>query len=205
MNCGFHLHPLPLPMVPKLAWVKVPPTRGRGANFSLPPSSPEHRVCAQGGSRRPQAGCPGADHSLPSVRVFQLTVSVAFLLFVSASGSCFLQGAMARVADGCPAAGPGKSGPGRRPGCRRGNIQCDVSVPMGPGAMVGGCVQTTQRLSFCLCTPCSHQAPPSCEAAAVDEGEALSGVADMLDRPPALPGESEWVPVLPSCRPQPGA
>ena len=48
MNCGFHLHPLPLPMVPKLAWVKVPPTRGRGANFSLPPSSPEHRVCAQG-------------------------------------------------------------------------------------------------------------------------------------------------------------
>lgn len=115
----------------------TPLPRG-GTNFSLPPPSPEHRVCAQGGSLRPQAGCPGADHSLPCVRGFRLTVLAAFLLFVSASGSHFLQGAVARMADGCPAAGPGESGPGRRPGRWRGNIQCDVSVPVGPGAMVGG-------------------------------------------------------------------
>lgn len=107
------------------------------------------------------------------------------------------------MADGCPAAGPGEPGPGRRPGRRRGNIQCDVSVPVGLGAVGGGACGPL-RLSFCLCAPCSPQAPPSCEAAGVDEGEALSGVADVLDRPPALPGEREWVPVLPSCHPQPG-
>lgn len=135
--------------------------------------------------------------------VFRLTVSVAFLLFVSASASRFLQGAVARVADGCPAAGPGESGPSRCPGRRRGNIQCDVSVPVGPGA-VGVCVWTTQRLSFCLCTLCRHQTPPSCAATGVDEDEALSGVADVLDRPLAPPGEHEWVPILPACRPQPG-
>ncbi|XP_010830846.1 PREDICTED: spermatogenesis- and oogenesis-specific basic helix-loop-helix-containing protein 1 [Bison bison bison] len=46
-----------------------------------------------------------------------------------------------------------------------------------------------------------HQAPPSCEAAAVDEGEALSGVADMLDRPPALPESPSLVPQSPGPRP----
>ncbi|XP_069442361.1 spermatogenesis- and oogenesis-specific basic helix-loop-helix-containing protein 1 [Ovis canadensis] len=45
------------------------------------------------------------------------------------------------------------------------------------------------------------QAPPSCEAAGVDEGEALSGVADVLDRPPALPESPSLVPQSPGPRP----
>uniref|UniRef100_A0A452F5U0 Spermatosis and oosis specific basic helix-loop-helix 1 n=1 Tax=Capra hircus TaxID=9925 RepID=A0A452F5U0_CAPHI len=45
------------------------------------------------------------------------------------------------------------------------------------------------------------QAPPSCQAAGVDEGEALSGVADVLDRPPALPESPSLVPQSPGPRP----
>ncbi|KAJ1078214.1 hypothetical protein K5549_016785, partial [Capra hircus] len=73
-------------------------------------------------------------------------------------------------------------------------------TPRGLGA-VGGVACGPLRLSFCLCAPCSPQAPPSCQAAGVDEGEALSGVADVLDRPPALPESPSLVPQSPGPRP----
>ena len=136
---SYSLHFVPCPWCQSWHQSKsTPPQGGAPTPASLLPVR-RTGVCAQGGSLRPQAGWPGTDYSLPFMWVFQLTVSAAFLLFVSASGSRFLRGAVARVADGCPAAGLGESGPGRRPGRRRGNVQCDVSVPVGPGAVGGVC------------------------------------------------------------------
>ncbi|CAN0517068.1 unnamed protein product [Rangifer tarandus platyrhynchus] len=72
--------------------------------------------------------------------------------------------------------------------------------PWGRGLWGGG-VRTTQRLSFCFCTSCRHQTPPSCAATSVDEDEALSGVADVLDRPLAPPESPGLVPRSPGPRP----
>ncbi|XP_043325928.1 spermatogenesis- and oogenesis-specific basic helix-loop-helix-containing protein 1 isoform X1 [Cervus canadensis] len=46
-----------------------------------------------------------------------------------------------------------------------------------------------------------HQTPPSCAATGVDEDEALSGVADVLDRPLAPPESPGLVPRSPGPRP----
>lgn len=93
------------------------------------------------------------------------------------------------MAEGGFAAGPGKSDPSRCTGSWDGSIWCDhVSVSCRAGGPMGA-ADTLLRAPLFVFIPSRQQEPPSCATVGVDEGEVLSGVAEVLAGPPALPGK----------------
>lgn len=122
------------------------------------------------------------------------TVSVAFLLFFSASGSRFLQGAVARMAGRMSCSWPWLARPAA-PGRRRRNIQCDVNVPWGWGR--GGVRADHSSSPSVSCAPCSPPGPPTEARRVWTRVRPCQGGPTCWTGKRWLPGEREWVPVLP--------